>query len=270
MKLLITTLILFLFGIQIHGQEIPNGDLETWVWGAGGWYEQPEGWVTLNNQVMESAFKDTAPCEGELGLTVKPLAMTESLMGSAYIDFPISAIPPTLDFCVKTNIYEDEVWTDTCRVIISFWNGENQFYSEEWMSTSSISDWTNASIQLNQIEPLMDRCRIEVQASYPGIGLGSGSPQTWISVDNFMFDSANSIDKVNQSAEFKVYPNPSNNGSFKISSHDKLGEIIIYDLLGNIVEKTTEKSSEFTPELELSSGLYFIKVLGQTKRLVVR
>jgi hypothetical protein len=250
-------------------QDIPNGDLEEWQT-VGGWFENPTYWSSLNNQVLVHAEKDTSACQKNLALKVKPLLGIETSIGLAETSFPFTYVPSNIGFCVKTNIDSDAFFTDTCRVKISFWNEDIMVYEETWTNTESISEWTNVVLPLNQIEPILNDCKIKVEASYLGIGIGSGSINTWISVDDFQFEIINSIPDVKLPIDFSIHPNPAENGTIKISGTSTLEEITIYDLIGNTVKSLKVNSTEKTVELNLTKGVYLVKTLNQTKRLVIK
>ncbi|MFK7757840.1 MAG: T9SS type A sorting domain-containing protein [Flavobacteriales bacterium] len=271
MKELLSLTSLFLACLSFaSAQVIPNGDLETWIDSPGAWSEVPAGWITQNGQLFQSAFKETSACEGEFALKLQPMAGIESIMGAATLEFPTTSIPPQLNFCVKTNIESNDFFTDTCRVIISFFNAGNEFYSEEWVNSVSITDWTEVSITLNQIEPLMDSCHIEVQASYPGIGLGSGSLNTWIAVDDFKFSEVNNVLENSGDLELNIYPNPSSDGLFTVQSSERLSNFILLDILGHVIlEETNINQSSFALKTNLSTGMYFLQWNGQTKKVIV-
>ena len=267
MKILLSAFLL-LCNAALLSQTIPNGDMEEWET-VGGWYEIPSYWSTLDNQVITHTEKDSAACEGNFALKVKPLLGIETTMGTARIEFLEEFVPAQLSFCVKTNIESDEFFTDTCRVVISFWNTGVFVYSEEWTNTESINEWTYQTIELNQIEPIITSCSIEVQASYPGIGLGSGSTDTWISVDDFSFDEVDSISE-SKEGETTVYPNPSQNGEFSIKSNSKIGQIQVFDLIGNLIYNNFENSNSIQLNLNLPSGIYLIKTNHRTQKIVVQ
>ncbi len=255
---------------QILSQTIPNGDLESWDW-IGGWFEDPTGWITMNHQLILSSHKETSACEEEFALRVEPIAGIETIMGSSVLTFPISSIPVQLNFCAKTFIASDANFVDTCSVIISFWNAGNQFYTEEWVNTQSVNDWTEITLQLSQIEPLMDSCKIEIQASFPGVGLGSGSPDTWISVDNLRFDSPNNLTEFEESEELIVYPNPISNGKLNVKSIHNFDSIEIYDLMGNLVfYKDKVVGNQIKLQTNLSNGIYFLKHGDSSKKIIIQ
>jgi len=254
--------------LTMDAQDIPNPTFEEWE-SVGGWFYNPTGWQTMNNQVLLSTEQDSASCEGNLSMRVKPLSGFETVMGAASVEFYTSFIPASLTFCVKTNVIQDEFFTDTCRVMISFYNGDINFYSEEWVNTESITNWQEVTIPLSQIEPVMDGCKIEVQASYPGSGLGSGSADTWISLDNFRFDGVSSIENT-KTQSFKVAPNPSANGKVNLLASGALGEVKIYDVLGHEVYSSKTLHNKLDLELNLKNGLYFIKTKYGTHRLIIQ
>lgn len=267
-----TRFILFAISILLQStlfcQEIPNGDLEDWEW--IGWYDNPMNWTTPNQQILTSVYMDGSPCEGELAMQVKPMAGLESTMGYATLDFPITAIPPQLQFCAKSNVVSEGSFNDTCRVYISFWNGDQELYREVWTNTTSLEEWTEITIPLSQIEPIMDMCRIEVQASYPGTGLGSGSLNTWISVDNFRFEDNTNFLNEYSSSKSSIYPNPSIDGVFHITSESSINDVILYDILGNKIMQETFYSKTYSINEKLKTGVYFLLVNGVQHKLVVK
>ena len=252
----------------ILSQDIPNSDFEDWVW-VGGWYEAPADWTTMNNQVITHTEKDDMACEGDYAFKVYPLPGFETTMGQAQTVFPIDYIPATLDFCAKTNIVTEVDFVDTCRVRIEFWNFDIMVYQQVWTNTESLDNWTNISLELDQIEPVITMCVIKVEASYPGMGLGSGSPETWISIDDIAFGTIDSIDSLEYGTVFSMYPNPSNGETVTLSSDGPIGHFQVYDMLGHLVFSEFSASDKVLLEHELAPGAYLVQSHDQIRKLLI-
>jgi hypothetical protein len=235
--------------------EIPNGNFEEWGM-PNTWNYTPIDWVTMNMQLIESTVMDSLPYEGELAMKVKSIPGFEgAVQGVSYTTVELSAIPPSLNFYVKCFVDgEDTVWVD-----VSFWNTlipEAPIYSETWISTESIDDWTGINLELEQIEPVIDYAIVSVKSGYNGF-LGGGSWDTWISVDAMGFDVASNIENTIHSDIATVFPNPGKN-EITINTSLSVDRIEMRSSDGKLCME-----SRYDYELdtsELRNGLYHISV----------
>ena len=62
----------------------------------------------------------------------------------------------------------------------------------------------------------------------------------------------------------QVYPNPSSD-EFLIRSQHPVSDIIVYDLLGNVADRTAQKKSRFVSSIgaDLKPGMYVLVVKGE-------
>jgi len=77
------------------------------------------------------------------------------------------------------------------------------------------------------------------------------------SVYNETWTSSQSNISINN--DFLIFPNPSN-GSFRVISDYKINKIEIYDCLAKLVSSSKPNSFEYNSNLNLSEGIYFIKI----------
>lgn len=69
-------------------------------------------------------------------------------------------------------------------------------------------------------------------------------------------------------ADVNLYPNP-NNGSFSISSFDKIETVEIVDMLGKLVFKNKNNSNEYNIN-GISKGLYLVKVTFDNDKVMIK
>jgi len=69
--------------------------------------------------------------------------------------------------------------------------------------------------------------------------------------------------------ELTVFPNPSPSGVFQLSSDQKLEQILVYDLLGNLVYVAYTSDKTFRLNLTFCSGIYFVQVGEIRKKVIV-
>lgn len=101
--------------------------------------------------------------------------------------------------------------------------------------------------------------------------LYNNSPWTTLSIDNTFiarFDP-NPL-SLNDAviADVNLYPNP-NNGSFSISSIDKIETVEIVDMLGKLVFKNKNNSNEYNIN-GISKGLYLVKVTFDNDKVLIK
>jgi hypothetical protein len=78
------------------------------------------------------------------------------------------------------------------------------------------------------------------------------------------------IEPITDNYTVNCYPNPVN-GILNITTDRQAGEIIIYDLIGNIIFDTRKPSSVTTINTEkLNSGIYFIKVVFENNSTIIK
>ncbi|MBT8377142.1 MAG: T9SS type A sorting domain-containing protein, partial [Bacteroidia bacterium] len=128
--------------------------------------------------------------------------------------------------------------------------------------------------------------RVEIPMSYfTGLGFSSADFFQWkfdpymqsvdnkiyVFIDNFLLtrNDALSLDDFD-TAEFKVFPNPSN-GNWNISSNSTISTVKVYDILGKQVSSMTPNSNEVNIDASnFKSGIYFAKIQGETGSKTVK
>lgn len=100
-------------------------------------------------------------------------------------------------------------------------------------------------------------------------------------VGNYKFDSYNlwkiadlptSIETIENKSNFKTYPNP-NKGSFKIKNNEIIGNIFVYNSMGQIIYQT--KTNEIEIDLNIDKpGIYIIQIINgnliQTQKVIIQ
>jgi len=258
--------LLFVFilaSLESAAQVIPNSGFESWF--VDIWQPEPQGWDTPNGQTVPIVTQDTASYEGEYAMRVSAVEIGVGAVGWARCTLATSFIPASLDFYVKTMNEFGAV-----SVSISFFNGENEFYVEEWTSSENIMNWSFISLPLSQIEPVMTHAVIEVKALVGDFTPGS----SWISVDAMSFESTLHNDS-SRNPEFSVFPNPATDW-VQLNGASLNSKARLYDLKGKLIAEYAISSIE--PRLHLSGikrGLYILEVENQSgfkssQKLVVR
>jgi hypothetical protein len=227
---------------------VPNGSFETWI-NTPFFSLDPEFWSTDNGQVIVSTVQDSLPYEGEWGMRVNPIPNGLGEEGRASIQIPTTYIPSSLNFHAKWN----RTATAGIGVTVTFYNGENNFYTESWYSPELTSEWTPISIPLSQIEPIMTHVIIEVWVSIGDFAPGEG----WLSVDAMYFDGLTGLDDLN-AGSVGLYPNPTSDLLF-IEEADARTSYVIYDAMGKLVSRDAYQNG--IDVKAMPSGNYFIEVL---------
>lgn len=253
MKAILSILLLtFVLGATAQDLPIENPGFETWDY-FNTWTLDPHTWVTGNAQLTDHVYPDSSAFEGELAMKVYPYTFFELLPGVAYQGISTSFIPATFSFAVKCNIEE----LDSVFVRLRFTNKFNPVYTKVWSSDESIEEWQIVTLELDQIEPVMDLVTIEVVAGYGNMFL-EGSLNTWISVDMMSFDQSNGIEE--QACTPSVFPNPTEGGlNIKLCEANSIvSRATLYNSIGQIVN---DQRNQNTLDLrELPSGVYTLEV----------
>ncbi len=233
---------------SVFAQQVPNGGFENWET-TPLFSLDPEFWSTDNGQLIVSTVQDSLPYEGEWGMRVYPVPNGLGEEGRASIQIPTTYIPPSLNFHAKW----DRTATAGLGVSVTFYNGDDNFYSETWYSPELSSEWTPISIELSQIEPIMTHVIIEVWVSIGDFAAGEG----WLSVDAMSFDGVTGLDDLD-AGSVGLYPNPASNLLF-VEEADTRTSYAIYDAMGKLVSRDSYESG--VDVSAMPSGNYFIEVL---------
>ena len=216
-------ILVFLMPLFAFAQSIPNGNFESWI--VFIWYENPEFWTTDNTEIQYTVTKDSDSWEGDFAMRVTAQPSVIGEYGEASTLFEISSVPAALNFYAKS---ENEF--GSVGVEITFLNQENEIYTEYWYSSENMEEYTQISIPLEQIEPIITHARIRVTAQVGDLVPGSA----WISVDDMAFGEPLNV-KQEAKTYFKIFPNPTNEMLTVQSPDGILGNLIITDMQGKTV-----------------------------------
>jgi len=229
--------------------QIPNPGFELWL--INDPITIPVGWSTTDNGVESAVSQDFEPYEGNLAMRVDAIPIGVGSYGVAECPVPIDYIPASLDFYAKVGTEFGAV-----SVIIIFFNGENEVYTEFWNNTEPIENWTLVTIPLEQIEPVLTHAVIRVEAIVGDLAPGTA----WISVDAFGFEGPLSNDPLHSDAQWNIYPNPAHN-EITLEGVAANSAIRIRNLTGQTVYETASTRSLMKIDLRnLSSGMYLISM----------
>jgi hypothetical protein len=220
-----------LLPISFLSQEITNGGFESWSI-TNGWTEEPDGWETPNNQLIESTVKDLDAYSGEYAMRVNPAPNGIGEEGFGWIQIPTEFIPPSLDFYAKWS----RTPTASVGVEIQFFNNELQVYAANWVPQDTSSAWTYIHLPLEQIEPVMTHMVIRAYIFIGDFAPGAG----WISVDEMSFGDPNSLDE-EEDLTIGLFPNPTSDVLSVMAKVQPMGYSII-DSSGRLVDQGTFKS----------------------------
>lgn len=95
---------------------------------------------------------------------------------------------------------------------------------------------------------------------------------TWTGLGSHTCNCPTGIDEIDNSISVAVYPNPSNNGFFNISSSEVITVVELYNVMGQRVirKEGTKSQKQLTVETEtLVNGVYVVKVLYANNRATV-
>ncbi|MDG2246741.1 MAG: T9SS type A sorting domain-containing protein [Flavobacteriales bacterium] len=260
--------LLVLFVCTATAQDLPieNADFETWDY-YNTWTLDPDAWQTSNMQLAYNVEPDSASYEGEVAMRVYPWSFFEPLPGYSTQQIPTSFIPPTFSFAVKCHVEP----LDSVFVRLRFTNQFMPVYTKEWSSDVSIDEWQFITLELDQIEPIMDLVTIEVIAGYGEVFL-EGNPNTWISVDAMGFDVDNSVQE--SGCELSIFPNPTTDElTVRFCDGNQLAERIqVFNAAGQRV--IDEQNKRTISMAHLPPGAYTIDIQSaegkHDKKAVIR
>lgn len=200
-------------------------------------------------------YPDLEACLNDTAMTVEAIPVGVGKYGNAAVEFPISAIPPSLDFCAK--------WTTSVTagvtVSISFFNNGILQYSEFWNNPEIEGDWTQISMPLEQIEPVITDARIDVISVVGDLVPGSAE----ITVDDMRFGEAQGLTD-SHLTELLFSPNPVADIIQLQDVRAPNASYIILDTKGRTVQLGTIIESNIDVR-GLPAGTYFLRILEGEK-----
>lgn len=207
--------------------EIPNADFETWGY-YNTWNLEPEEWSTGNFQLYEHVFRDSSAYEGDWAMRVYPFGFFEPYPGQATAYFPVTEIPSTLDFYMKSYMGQE---ADSVSVHVQLFHLDEMLLDEYWASDETVEDWTPVTFEIPTTIIPATHAQVTVQASYGGAFL-EGSLDTWISVDAMSLNAANSIND----EKSLTYLLSRRGNTLNIQGANAPLRIELYDLNGKLVQ----------------------------------
>ncbi len=112
------------------------------------------------------------------------------------------------------------------------------------------------------LTPIEDETEVAFQITNDNYSQEDGRFELVFSVDNITWAARRNLEEV----DFKLFPNPSANGEFTISSNNLIqGRLVIHDLAGKgVFFQELNEASNFSIVTHLPSGIYQVKVETKT------
>ncbi len=242
----ISTFLFSILSLTLLGQEIPNPGFENWT--SNTWNYTPDGWMTENSQLWEPVDRDFDAYEGDYAMRVtsQPTGVGEYASASAL--FEIDYIPSNLTFYVKTLCEFGAV-----QVTIYFYEQEAIVAYYDWFTSETMEDWTQITIEMDGIDPIITDAEIIVSAQVGDLVAGDAI----ISVDAMEFDAVTSTFDPNVS-DLSIYPNPTVD-HFTIGGDHQVESLRIYNALGVLVmESSINELNRRVDVSELPNGTYVV------------
>lgn len=98
----------------------------------------------------------------------------------------------------------------------------------------------------------------------------NGNMSQWSAVQSFVLEigETTSLNEVSESLSFDIFPNPSS-GSFTLKNTPIGSKVEIYNMMGILITSQAISKEEYLMDLELSKGIYQVKIGSLTKKLVI-
>ncbi len=141
-------------------------------------------------------------------------------------------------------------------------------------NTDAIPAFFNALVEWDSLPPLtfkFDSITGDTIRSAAGKAIKFGN---WDSLGSHDCDcNPLSISKVS-AVEMEVFPNPSSNGVFTVTSSENIKSIVVYNTLGQVVKKAKPNTNNASIQIGNSPGLFIVQIETAagtaTKRLIVK
>ncbi|MEZ4800337.1 MAG: LamG-like jellyroll fold domain-containing protein [Flavobacteriales bacterium] len=231
--------------------------------------------TSLETQVLEYIFSYGSDFEGaggtEFSIFIDQIQCTSLTFnsGADYIMYPFSED----DF---------ENWVHFAFVLNGNSIGDVSFYrngvlvNQSCFATPSVSNiGTNASrpihIGTNHKTAQVANSNYHLAGYLDEVAFWSRALSDQEIADFYAGSTITNVDVVQSNIDFDIYPNPTS-GKLLLDSPNMLINvpIAIYNLTGQLVKQTLSSGEKTIIDIsDLPAGIYFLKVEGQTKRLVV-
>jgi hypothetical protein len=249
---IILSFICFCFFIYVKGQNIPNNSFESWI-NIGGWFDNPEFWMTNNSQIVVPVVKDTNAYDGNYAVKLNTIGVRPYVRSK----FVFHAHPLLIETFVKSNILSG----DSADIHIMIYAGGNLVDSGHWTNTASLIAWTLQQIPVTMNNPFTDSLEIVIT--------GGHQQGTTISVDAITAVTTG-IDVHDANLSWSLFPQPASHKAtlvFDNPSHDNFS-LVLYNCKGQPVQKINSiTSNQFEFNLQsVTCGLYFFHLYSFNKQ----
>jgi len=284
MKKIFIVLIFTGFFLRLSAQLVPNASFEIWVDSVT--YEEPESWSTDNPFTSPAGLvvveKSTDAASGtysarletkdDNGIFQPPGLMTLGEFGWDTLTNVSSftggiPITSTIDMVQGKYKYAGVENDSATLVAYCFRHPEGEDPDTVAMALAFLydeADWTDFSFQLDQLNSnIPDTFNLIIQSSGPG-SYHAGSV---LYIDDISLSLITDVDEMKVEEPVSVYPNPmTDRVTFELPSMDQNREIIIYDVTGRMIKRSTFSDKKVTIGLDkFPMGVYTYRVISDNQ-----
>lgn len=255
-KQFLLSICIILLTTSLVAQSVPNGGFESWHT-VGGWYDNPDNWMTSNNQLLAPAVvRDSNAYQGQLAMRIVNVT---SLPGWASTGLTLSQKPVLLQTYMKSDL----ALHDTVSIKVILYNNGLPMDSVIWTANTNSPTWTQLSISLPSTQPTADSINILVQG---GKQLGSS-----MSLDEMTLETATGLNEPKQTS-WKLYPSPMSNYAILTPGQGEFQDatFTLYNPLGQVMQQVSgiQGSTLRIERGDLPSGTYLFQVREQGKPII--
>ncbi len=292
-KILLLALITSFVGVSV-AQNIPNGDMETWV--AVGSYQDPQGWYTTNgplvgfggsaNVTKETADKYAGSASAKLMSAQSPLGASPGAMvaGSATIGLSGLSLKGGFGCTARaktfTGVYKYTPGPgDSClfQAWLFKWNSgtlkRDTVAFARLTNGGTVGSYSTFSVDFvynhapqGNLTPDSALVLVSTSSVLTGAKLGSV-----LYSDNLGFSGSVpvGVNNINEKSSVTIYPNPATAFiNFKINN-GAIKKIILYDILGKKIKSVDVESALISiPTDDFQNGLYFYQFMGSEGEII--
>ena len=249
-------ILLCAYGLNLCGfsqtNPIPNAGFEHWHF--MGWYENPDGWQTNNNQLMETVVKDTVAYSGKYAMKVKS-------NGYARVVFPVGSMSKLIcGIYVFTWFYSEK--PDTAKAGIFAYNHGILIDSGLIKFTLSDNQYNKQILFFDHFKPWgVDKDTIEIIIS------GGKEAETFLRIDSMKLDYFVSIKpELTVEHSWNVITEGHLLKFIAKKQIDSDYSLSVYSLLGHQIYSTKMAQQELS--VPMNQGIYFYRITS--KNLIVQ
>lgn len=264
MKKYYLIILLFVSGIRLTAQQIPNKGFEQWQYNSAIQSYEPVGWTTFNFGLDSDTgvyrYQPARTGNYACGLKTNFISGTYAMPGYLTCSFAVNAVPGRMEGYYKGILSMN----DTAMIIVSFTKDTNVVADGVFNIFQSRNSYTKFDFPIDWFSAdVPDSCTITIL----GGGFEIDDTLTDIAIDdlNFIYPSGIQNTSRKNADKLQLYPNPVSD-FLNIVCKETFYTISLYNVNGQLTG--TYQNENILDVSELQNGLYYLQLTDINNRVI--